>query len=340
MRRWLGRCLLLLLAASAPAAASLQSRLDAMVARRGLDGAALVVLREGVEVASVRSGEFDRRTVVPIASASKWLNVLLLARLVEQDRLRWDDAVGRWLPDAPAATRAITIAQLVSHTSGIDPDAGGKCSLRAAPELRDCVQRILAEPLVAKPGARFDYGGASMQVAALIAERAGGAGLASLFEREVAAPLGLRDTRFASLWFWQPARIGNPSFGAGLHSNAHDLARVMAMLSRGGVAADGRRYLTRASLDAIALDRRRGTTTGRSPGAGYSQGYGLGVWLHSVDAQGRARRASSPGAFGTTPWLDRDTGLAAVLVTKGRFNQLKGDILALQLAVEKTHGAR
>ncbi len=331
---------LLLFVATGPASASLQARLDALVARHDLDGAALVVVRDGVELASVHSGEFDRRTVVPVASASKWLNTLVLARLVEQGRLRWQDTVGHWLPDAPQATRGITLAQLASHTSGIDPAAGGNCSLRAAQVLRECVQRILAQPLKARPGTLFDYGGASMQVAALIAERAGGSDLASLFAREVAVPLGLRDTTFASLWLWQPARISNPSFGAGLRSNAHDLAKVMAMLSRGGIAADGRRYLKPATLDALALDQTRGTTPGRSPGAGYSQGYGLGVWLHAVDGGGHGRRISSPGAFGTTPWLDRDTGLAAVLVTRGKFAELKSDIVSLQLAVEKTYAAQ
>lgn len=331
---------LILLCWLAPAtlvhADAVQERLDALVREHRLEGAALVVLRDGRELASYRSGSYSRGTTVPIASASKWLSTLVLARLVEQGRLRWQDPVGRWLPEAPSALRPITLAQLVSHTSGIDPDAGGRCSLRPAQPLQDCVRAILADAPASAPGSTFDYGGASMQLAARIAERAGGADFATLFAREVAKPLDLRDTRFGGL-LRQPRRVANPLFGAGLQSNADDLARVMAMLSADGIGPGHRRYLRADTLDAMARDQVGDARRQHDPGAGISDGYGLGQWLHGLDAEGYGVRVSSPGAFGTTPWLDRDTGLAAVLVTRGRLAAMRQDVIGLQQTVARVH---
>ena len=45
------------------------------------------------------------------------------------------------------------------------------------------------------------------------------------------------------------------------------------------------------------------------PGAGY----GIGHWVERKDAQGHSTLVSSPGAFGFTPWLDRNVGYYAVI---------------------------
>jgi D-alanyl-D-alanine carboxypeptidase len=54
-----------------------------------------------------------------VASLIKPLTASAVMRAVGDGRLRLDDTVGRWLPDAPAAARHVTVRQLLDHTAGV-----------------------------------------------------------------------------------------------------------------------------------------------------------------------------------------------------------------------------
>src|SRR5688500_2705741 len=43
-------------------------------------------------------GEFDSKTVAPIASSSKWLTAALVMKLVEQGKITLEDTVSQYLP--------------------------------------------------------------------------------------------------------------------------------------------------------------------------------------------------------------------------------------------------
>ena len=57
---------------------------------------------------------------------------------------------------------------------------------------------------------------------------------------------------------------------------------------------------------------------GNSPAvkAGYSFRYGLGAWLECATPAAGCTCISSPGAFGFTPWLDREAGYYAIIATE------------------------
>ena len=65
----------------------------------------------------------DERTLFAIGSASKAFTAASLAMLVEEGKLRWDDRAATRLPgfelNDPAATRELTIRDLLSHRSGL-----------------------------------------------------------------------------------------------------------------------------------------------------------------------------------------------------------------------------
>ena len=90
--------LLLALPASAqsprkPSLDGIDARMQAIVTRYRLDGASLWVSHNGRDVMTGHYGSYGTATRVPIASASKWVSALVLARLVERGTLRWDSTV-------------------------------------------------------------------------------------------------------------------------------------------------------------------------------------------------------------------------------------------------------
>lgn len=304
---------------------------DALVASHALPGASLRLATATGEVHHRHVGAYDDTTRVPIASASKWLSALTLARLVEAGHLRWDSTVGDYFPEAPAAVRGITVDQLFSHTSGIATEEAACLSARGV-TLQQCALEILATPLAWAPGSVFAYGGNSMQVAGALAERATGRSWDLLFQAEMVAPLGLTGTD----WTAAAVRDGyvanaNPRIAGGARSSLADYSRVVDMVLAGG-DVNGEAFLSPQTLAEMARDRTLGLPIADSPESRTDQGYGLGQWVEARDVHGATTRVSSPGAFGFTPWVDWRQGSSGVLLVRGNGSQTRNDINVLQQA--------
>jgi CubicO group peptidase (beta-lactamase class C family) len=302
---------------------------QALVDDHALDGASLRLARDGQVLMRESFGGYRGDERVAIASASKWLSALVLGRLVERGVLAWDSRVGSYFPDAPVATRAITLAQLFSHTSGIGVDDAGCLSSRAV-TLQDCAVQILSAPLAYAPGTGFAYGGNSMQVAGAIAERATGESWDALFIAEVVEPLGL----VATDWTAGTALPGyvpnpNPRIGGGARSTLDDYGRVVDMMLAGG-RHGATPYLRDVTLAEMALDRAVGLPVYATPDGGVGYGYGIGQWVEAKDARGNTLRVSSPGAFGFTPWVDWRNGSNGVLLVRGNGSAMRDELTAIE----------
>jgi len=55
--------------------------------------------------------------------------------LVQQGKLSLDESLERFLPDAPARWRSITVRELLNHTSGLPHDAPGENPFESRPPL-------------------------------------------------------------------------------------------------------------------------------------------------------------------------------------------------------------
>ncbi|HEY2751382.1 serine hydrolase domain-containing protein [Phenylobacterium sp.] len=67
-----------------------------------------------------RTRPFDERTLTPVFSTTKAIAALLIARLVDQGKLTYEQTVASVWPDFAAAGKAsITIEQLMSHQEGL-----------------------------------------------------------------------------------------------------------------------------------------------------------------------------------------------------------------------------
>ncbi|MFF7633003.1 serine hydrolase domain-containing protein [Kitasatospora sp. NPDC008050] len=211
----------LVLVAAAPAAAghgedgdaALRARLQELVDRPDGPPGAIAVLRDGDRVRVYRAGVAEVGTDDPprptdhmrLASAAKAFSGAVALRLVDCGLLGLDDTIAGRLPSLPAAWGAVTLRQLLNHTSGL-PDYS------ASPEF---VEEILADPhrlfdsrhlldyvadegLEFTPGSRYHYSNSDNIAVALMAEAATGQRYEDLLATQVYQPLGLTGTSLPS----------------------------------------------------------------------------------------------------------------------------------------------
>lgn len=188
---------------------SVDSALDAIgdwVADGTLARAAALVLVDG-EVAAERvwgtatdGRPLDAETLFPFASLTKPSFATAILRLVERGALRLDLTLGDALPDAPPPIRAITIANLLTHTSGLPehPPGVGALQARRAPT-EAYVHAALEGGLLFEPGTRVLYSNAGFQVLGAMVERLTSAAFPELLAREAFAPLGMRSATMLPL---------------------------------------------------------------------------------------------------------------------------------------------
>lgn len=291
--------------------ARLDTAFDKLVAEQGLSMAALVIVDDRGEIYRRSTTGLDADAEIPIASASKWLTAAMIMALVGEGRFSLDSTVGELLPDYPAAVHAVTLRQLLSHTSGIDPTLALRD--RTADSLDASARAVVAVPLAAQPGASFAYGGSSMQVAARMAEVACRCSWSELYERTLRKPLGMSGGRWG-----HPLRpeAPVPQVGGGLSLSLNDYVKFLSMIQRRGRTAD-RVVLPSAAVAAMERDATGSAEFGDTSRVGMSWWrYGIGVWCERTEANGRCPVVSSAGALGVYPWVDRDTGLAGVFFTR------------------------
>ena len=292
-------------------------------------GSSIRLTRDGKVQMENYYGNYTAGTRIPIASASKWLSALVIARLVEKGQLQWQDTVGEWMPDAPVDKRSITLVQLFSHTSGLPGNESTSCLANRFITLDNCARQILNLNLESTPGSSFSYGGNSMQVAGRLAEIASGKNWNQLFYDELVMPLGLAGTDFATSstqagYVW----VGNPRIAGGVRSTHSDYGRVLDVLLGGGF--DGTQsYLSADTLAFMAYNQAAGKIILNTPSP-ETIGYGIGQWVEAVDANGSTTRVSSPGAFGTTPWVDWAAGSNGVIFVQDTRTRIEAGLYKLQ----------
>lgn len=214
-------CLGLLLAAPVLAAQSpFDAYVDDVVARYDLPGIAVGVVVDGKVVYRGTRGELlagsgqriDARTLFKIASNSKAMTAALLARLVDQGKLKWDDPVVKHLPDFamhdPWVTREMQVRDLLIHNSGLGAGAG---DLMLWPEPNVFTRRDVIHGLRhLKPAysfrSRYAYDNSLYIVAGEVAAAAGGAPYDALVRRELFEPLGMSRCQVGS---WDRDAVGN-----------------------------------------------------------------------------------------------------------------------------------
>jgi CubicO group peptidase (beta-lactamase class C family) len=234
-------------AAPQPAAAVVKTisqdrfkRLDALlqdhVDRNRIAGIVALVLKDGKPIYERALGWSDKEanrpmkvdTIFRIASQTKALTSAAILALMEEGRLTPGMPASQFIPayakttvavrreggvETVPARRAITIADLLTHTAGISygtdslvaaqyeakglgPAAGfGWYTADKDEEVCDSMERLATLPFVAHPGESYVYG-YNTDILGCVVERASGMKLDKFIADRITTPLGMKDTQF------------------------------------------------------------------------------------------------------------------------------------------------
>ena len=202
---------LALLAATAPAAPDAASlgRIDSFVAaemrRSQIPGLALalvkdgrVVMAKGYGVANVEHGVPVRRdTIFQSGSVAKQFAAAAVMLLAEEGKLALDDSVTRFFPDAPASWGAITVRQLLSHTSGMQ-DYPEDFDMRRDYTEDEQLAMVGRTPLASAPGARWAYSNLGYVTLGALIRKASGRFYGDYLADRIFGPLGMVSARVIS----------------------------------------------------------------------------------------------------------------------------------------------
>ena len=178
--------------------------LEGQIAYRGLPGIAVGVVSDQELVWASGFGFADVKAKVPMspttkfrmASHSKMFTAIAIMQLREQGKVRLDDPVSKYLPWFKAKPAGdddgpITVEQLLSHSSGIQREAGDHWTSYEFPTA-DELRRLYADRQAPfAPSVRWKYSNLAYAVAGMLIEQVSGASWADYVDQNIFKPLGM-----------------------------------------------------------------------------------------------------------------------------------------------------
>ena len=366
--------------------ARLHAGMQGFVDRHEAGGIVTLIARNG-RIADLHAvgaldaaGRTPMRTdaIFRVASMTKPVTSVAVMMLYEEGKLLLTDPVAKFIPaftsstvleagaSAPVpARRGITIRDLLTHRSGLTygflnggavgnayrqngvTDGLGPTSMT----LEEGINVLAAQPLVAQPGAAWNYS-LSTDVLGRVVEVVSGQRFEAFLRERIFTPLKMVDTgfivpdakrpRFAALLtsdgkgglreMTDPESLGNVvmsplaayregrtyfSGGAGLASTARDYARFAQMLLNGGTL-DGTRLLGPKSVELMTTSHTADLPANALMGVGNQFGLGFRVLtdLGASQALGSAGMYGWEGIYGTKFWVDPKEKLVAIVMVQ------------------------
>lgn len=140
--------------------------IEKQMASRNIPGLQLAIVRDNKIVKTGHYGysnlqdsiKVSDNTLFPINSMTKAFTGVAIMQLVEQGKIAVDDPVSKHLSDLPQAWRAVTIKQLLAHTSGLPLIMSGHfAELIPAKSPEDAFEQTRSLPMRSEPNTRFEY---------------------------------------------------------------------------------------------------------------------------------------------------------------------------------------
>jgi len=333
-----------------------------MVARRGQVGWFEALGRQNPEA----STPMALNSIFRIFSMTKPIVSVGIMMLIEDGHFLLSDPVAKFIPefadqkvgvenngklDLVPVKRAMTVQDLLRHTSGITYDHTGNSLVQQLYQQSRLRSRkitnaehaalVAGMPLMCQPGAEWNYS-RSTDILGRIIEVVSGKSLGAFLTEHILAPLQMAETAFhtgaenagrlaepfpADPWNGDKVQLFNmlekpvmESGGGGLVSTTMDYARFCQMLLNGGVL-DGTRIIGRKTQQLMASDHLAPHVKVDSPLMPAGHGFGLGFAVRTH--QGLAPFPGSPGQFfwsgmaGTFFFIDPAEDLFAVFMMQG-----------------------
>jgi beta-glucosidase-like glycosyl hydrolase/CubicO group peptidase (beta-lactamase class C family) len=278
-------------------------------------------------------------SIYDIASLTKPIvTTTAVMMLVQQHRLDIDSPVVNYLPDFSAAAKSdpdpswraqVTVRMLLLHDSGLP---GHRDFYEDAKGHEAMLARVVAEPLVHKPGTQIEYSDLGFILLGEIVERLTGQSLAAFARQKIFAPLGMehstfnparslrsqiapteKDSTYRKRLIWGEVHdenawaMGGVAGHAGLFSTAPDVAAFAQMILNGGMHAH-ERLLARSTIQQFTARE----TIGDSARA---LGWDVPTEVSSSGRYFSAKSFGHTGFTGTSLWIDPERNFFVVLLT-------------------------
>lgn len=288
--------------------------------------------QQGTELPAGQQIAMRGDTIFDMASISKLFTSIVVLRLAEAGKLAIDAPVVEYLPEFGVhGKETITVQQLLTHTSGLQPDL--PTLWQDYPDIPSRRKAVLEVEPQAEPGATYEYSDLNMLTLQFVAEQVSESTLEKLVREGITRPLGLSDTgynppkrkrrRIAATEYQQtPARglvwgvvhdekawsLAGVGGHAGVFSTARDLAVLGQTILNGGTYA-GKRILREASVEQMLTNYNE-----KFPDDSHGLGFELNqIWY--MGALTSPRGAGHTGFTGTSMVIDPLSRSVAILLT-------------------------
>jgi len=254
--------------------------------------------------------DYDINSKILIASCSKWLSAALVMTFIDEGKLKLTDTIGKFLPVMSVNGKGnISIRDCLAHLTGIK--SGNLKESREftanSKTMDEAMAMIASKPMESVPGTAFHYSSIGLQIAAAVIEKIGQKNFETLFQERIAKPCSMLNTDFG----YKPV----PLAAGGARSTAADYLNFLQMILHNG-EFNGKRVLSKGAIEAMQQNYTANAKIIFSPAEAGNWGYGLGEWImDGVKDKTRSKAVSSPGLFGSFPWVDNERQYAAVLFT-------------------------
>jgi len=141
---------------------------------------------------TLKTKKVNQKTLFNIASISKSFTAIAIFRLVEQNKIKLSDTIGKFIDNVPADKLSITISHLLSHTSGFEQNY--VCD--GLTNSHEALAALLKDTLSFSPGSSFGYSNQNFEILAIIIEKITLIKYEKFIRREVLKPLKMKDTYF------------------------------------------------------------------------------------------------------------------------------------------------
>jgi CubicO group peptidase (beta-lactamase class C family) len=302
----------------------------------------------------LRSGaSIDAQTNFRLASCTKQFTAFAVMLLVQDGKLRLDETLTDVFPEFPAYGRAITIRNLLNHTSGLvayedlmDKMYAGK-AWQEIPQITDAgVLDLMEQQRATKfpPGSAWDYSNSGYCVLARVAEKVSGMPFAEFLRQRIFLPLRMRHTvayefgksqvkaraygytRNAGTWLETDQSSTSATLGdGGIYSSLDDLSKWDDALRRHTLLSES---AMRPALTAVAL--REGFSSPPRGPDGEAVKYGFGWFLNPY--RGYVRMWHEGESIGFRTAIERFPAEGLTIVILANRTDLDATALALKVA--------
>jgi CubicO group peptidase (beta-lactamase class C family) len=169
----------------------------------------VLVARDGKVILSKGYGSANLEWEVPnspsakfrLGSITKQFTAACILLLEERGKLKVEDPVKKYMPDAPAAWDKVTIFHLLTHTSGIPsftgfPDYHSTEATPTTPE--QLVARFRDKPLEFQPGEKWNYSNSGYVLLGYLIEKISQQSYSQFVQENIFNPLGMKDSGYDS----------------------------------------------------------------------------------------------------------------------------------------------